>query len=86
MVCSGTLSYLLMVPAHWTMRRRSPTLARPYRTPGGVWTSGFAWLASAVMLAACFIANPAWSAITLLVLGAFLGGYALRRHLRLTSD
>jgi ethanolamine permease len=86
MVCSGTLSYLLMVPAHWMMRRRSPGLVRPYRTPGGLWTSGFAWLASAVMLAACFLANPAWSAITILVLALFLAGYALRRRLRLVAS
>ena len=85
MVCSGTLSYLLMVPAHWMMRRRAPGLARPYRTPGGLWTSGFAWLASAVMLAACFLANPAWSAVTLLVLAVFLGTYGLRRRLRLAD-
>ena len=83
MVCAGTLSYLLMVPAHWMMRRRSPQLHRPYRTPGGTLTSGFAWIASAVMLAACFLANPGWSALTLVVLAIFLTTYGIRRRLRL---
>ena len=82
MVCAGTLSYLLMVPAHWMMRLRAPDMVRPYRTPGGVWTSGYAWLASAVMLAACFIANPGWSSITLIVIALFLVNYALRLRLR----
>ena len=85
MVCAGTLSYLLMVPAHWMMRRRAPRLERPYRTPGGVWTSGFAWLCSAVMLAACFIANPGWSSVTIVVLALFLCSYALRLRLRRVS-
>ena len=28
--CAGTLSYLLMVPAHWMMRLRAPGMVRPY--------------------------------------------------------
>jgi hypothetical protein len=34
------------------------------------------------MLAACFIANPGWSSITLIVIALFLVNYALRLHLR----
>lgn len=78
MVCAGTLSYLLMVPAHWTMRARFPALPRPYRTPGGRATSVFAWVASALSFIACFVANPRWSAVTLGVLALFLVAYRFR--------
>lgn len=84
MVCAGTASYLLMVPAHWRMRRTLPDARRPYRTPGGVVTAAVAWIASAVMLVACFLANPGWSAFTAGVLVAFLASYAFRRRTRRT--
>ncbi|MDE1923355.1 MAG: amino acid permease [Gammaproteobacteria bacterium] len=83
MVSAGTLSYLLMLPAHWIMRRREPGLPRPYRTPGGTWTVRFAWGAAALSFVACFVANPLWSAVTLALLGLFLAGYALRRRRQL---
>jgi ethanolamine permease len=86
MVFAGTLSYVLTVPAHWTMRRRAITLDGGYRTLGGLWTSGFAWLASAVMLAACFVANPRWSFVTMGVLALFLGSYGVRRSRRLLTQ
>lgn len=80
MVSAGTLSYLLMLPAHWIMRRRAAALPRPYRTPGGAWTAIFAWCASAVSFVACFLANPLWSSVTLGLLGVFLALYLLRRR------
>ena len=82
MVSAGTLSYLLMLPAHWIMRRRAADLPRPYRTPGGVWTAGFAWCASLLSFAACFIANPLWSSVTIGLLALFLVGYLVRRRRR----
>jgi ethanolamine permease len=78
MVSAGTLSYLLIVPAHWVMRARR--LAGAYRTPGGVATSVFAWLASLVSFTACFVANPRWSSVTLAVLALFLIAYFFRRR------
>ena len=80
MVSAGTLSYLLIVPAHWIMRARTAHPSGTYRTPGGVITSGFAWLASLVSFAACFVANPRWSAATLGVLALFLGAYFYQRR------
>jgi ethanolamine permease len=78
MVSAGTLSYLLIVPAHWVMRARG--LAGGYRTPGGIATSAFAWLASLLSFTACFVANPRWSSVTLGVLALFLGAYFFRRR------
>lgn len=85
MVSAGTLSYLFMVPAHWILRARAPALHRPFRTPGGVLTSAYAWLASALSCIACFIANPGWSSVTLVVLALFLGGWWLRARNRRES-
>ena len=80
MVSAGTLSYLLMVPAHWVMRARGTKVPGSYRTPGGVFTSGFAWLASLVSFTACFVAAPLWSSATLGVLALFLGWYLYQRR------
>jgi len=80
MVSAGTLSYLLIVPAHWIMRARGTGVSGSYRTPGGVFTSGFAWLASLVSFTACFVANPRWSSVTLGVLALFLGWYFYQRR------
>lgn len=80
MVSAGTLSYLLMIPAHWVMRAREDRPAGSYRTPGGVLTSGFAWLASLLSFTACFVANPRWSAVTLGVLALFVASYFYQRR------
>jgi hypothetical protein len=59
---------------------RARGLAGAYRTPGGVVTSAFAWLASLVSFTACFVANPRWSSVTVGVLALFLGGFLFRRR------
>lgn len=41
-VFGATISYVLMLAAHIVLRRRHPELPRPYRTPGGTFTSGLA--------------------------------------------
>ncbi len=83
MVTAGTFSYLLILPAHWILRAR-PGVAPPrWRTPGGVVTSSFAWITSAISFAACFLSAPRWSAATLLVLALITAVYAIQvRHPR----
>jgi hypothetical protein len=39
-VFGATISYVLMMAAHITLRIRRPKMERPYRTPGGIFTSG----------------------------------------------
>jgi ethanolamine permease len=80
MVSAGTLSYLLIIPAHWVMRARGDHVTAAFKTPGGVFTSGFAWLASLLSFTACFVANPRWSSVTLAVLALFLGSYFHQRR------
>ena len=41
-VFGAALSYVLMMVSHIVLRRREPDMPRPYRTPGGVVTTGFA--------------------------------------------
>ena len=41
-VFGATISYVLMMLSHIVLRRTEPDLDRPYRTPGGVATSGVA--------------------------------------------
>ena len=41
-VFGATISYVLMMAAHITLRIRRPKMERPYRTPGGIFTSGVA--------------------------------------------
>ena len=41
-VFGAALSYVLMMISHIVLRRREPDMPRPYRTPGGIVTTGFA--------------------------------------------
>jgi ethanolamine permease len=68
MVFAGILSYIFMMAAHIRLRRTRADLPRPYLTPGGRLTSGFALVSASVLLAACWFANLRWSAATLIVL------------------
>jgi ethanolamine permease len=79
MVSAGTLSYLLMLPAHWTMRMREPNLTRAFRTPGGSLVSGFAWIASLVSFVACFLASPRWSSATIALVLVRVAAYRIHR-------
>jgi ethanolamine permease len=57
-VFGATLSYVLMMAAHITLRVRRPQMARPYRTPGGIVTSGIALVLACVALVAGFVVDP----------------------------
>jgi ethanolamine permease len=68
MVFAGILSYMFMMAAHIRLRRTRADLPRPYRTPGGRLTSGFALISASVLLSACVFANLRWSAAAMTVL------------------
>jgi ethanolamine permease len=68
MVFAGILSYLFMMAAHIRLRRTLADVPRPYLTPGGRLTSGFALVSAGVLMAACVFANLKWSVATLIVL------------------
>jgi ethanolamine permease len=82
-VFGATVSYVLMMLSHIILRRREPDLERPYRTPGGVATSGTALVLALAAVVATFFVDEKAALITLgvyLVATAYFGLYS-RHHL-----
>jgi ethanolamine permease len=63
-VFGATLSYVLMMLAHIVLRVREPDLERPYRTPGGVVTTGVALVLAAAAVVATFFVDQTAAGIT----------------------
>jgi ethanolamine permease len=63
-VFGATVSYVLMMVSHIVLRIREPDLPRPYRTPGGVVTTGVALVLAAAAVVATFVVDPLAAAIT----------------------
>jgi len=82
-VFGATISYALMMLSHIVLRRTEPDLERPYRTPGGVATSGVALVLAVLAVIATFIVDPTAAFITLGVYVLFLLYFGLysRHHL-----
>ncbi len=57
-VVGATLSYALMALSHILLRVKQPDLPRPYKTPGGVVTSGVALVLSLVALTGVYAFDP----------------------------
>jgi len=82
-VFGATLSYALMMLSHILLRAKEPELERPYRTPGGVITSGIALLLSVVAFLSTFVVNleaAMWSGLVFLLFMAYFLLYS-RHHL-----
>ncbi len=56
-VFGAAISYVLMTLSHIVLRSREPNLERPYRTPGGVITSGIACGLAVLAVIATFIVD-----------------------------
>ncbi len=69
-VVGATLSYALMAASHILLRLRQPALPRPYRTPGGIATSGTALVLSLVALTGVYAFDPRAFGYTLLLFAA----------------
>jgi ethanolamine permease len=82
-VFGATVSYILMTLSHIVLRRREPELERPYRTPGGVATTGVALVLACAALVAVFQVDVTAALITLGVFVAFLAYFWFysRHHL-----
>ncbi len=57
-VVGATISYALMAASHILLRLKRPDLERPYRTPGGMVTSGVALVLSLVALTGVYAYDP----------------------------
>ncbi len=64
-VFGATVSYVLMLASHIVLRRREPNLERPYRTPGGVVTSGIGLVLAVAAVVAVFFVDETAALITL---------------------
>lgn len=57
-VVGATISYALMSLSHILLRVKNPNMTRPYKTPGGVVTSGIAFVLSLVALTGVYAFDP----------------------------
>jgi len=82
-VFGAAISYVLMTLSHIVLRRREPNLERPYRTPGGVITSGVACVLAVLAVIATFIVDVRAALIMLGLYALFIAYFALysRHHL-----
>ena len=82
-VFGATVSYVLLNLSHILLRRKEPDLERPYRTPGGVVTTGVALVLSVVAVIATFFVDQKAAGITALVFIAALAYFWFysRHHL-----
>jgi len=82
-VFGATISYAMMMLSHIILRLRAPGMQRPYRTPGGVLTSGIALLLSIIAFASTFVVSQdaaMWSALFYAVMVTYFAFYS-RHHL-----
>ena len=82
-VFGAALSYVLMMVSHIVLRRREPDMPRPYRTPGGVVTTGFALVIAVLAVIATFLVDSIAALWCLGVFAAFMAYFGLysRHHL-----
>lgn len=82
-VFGATISYIMMNLSHILLRVKEPNLERPYRTPGGVVTTGIALVLAVAALIAGFLVEPRVLTITAAVFAvaiAYFGLYS-RHHI-----
>ncbi|MBW0134336.1 ethanolamine permease [Pseudonocardia abyssalis] len=82
-VFGAALSYVLMMVSHIVLRRREPDMPRPYRTPGGVATTGFALVVAVISVIATFLVDSVAALCALGAFALFMAYFALysRHHL-----
>jgi ethanolamine permease len=82
-VFGATISYVLMMAAHITLRIRRPKMERPYRTPGGIFTSGIALVLACVAVVAGFLVDPRVVIGAAVIYGVLIAYFAFysRHHL-----
>ena len=82
-VFGATISYVLMMLSHIVLRVKEPDLERPYRTPGGVVTTGIALTLACVAVVAGFVVEPRVLLVTAIVFAIAIAYFALysRHHI-----
>jgi ethanolamine permease len=85
-VFGATVSYVLMTLSHIVLRYREPNLERPYRTPGGVVTTGVAFVLAVAAVVAVFFVDETAAAIVAGVFVAALAYFWFYSRHRLVAD
>jgi ethanolamine permease len=86
-VFGATISYIMMTASHIILRFKEPDLERPFRTPGGVVTTGIALVLAVAALIAGFLVDTRVlipTAIVYAIAIAYFGLYS-RRHIVATA-
>lgn len=86
-VFGATISYVMMTLSHIILRIKEPDLERPYRTPGGVVTTGIACALAVVALIAGFLVDTRVLFITAGIYAIALAYFGLysRHHIVATA-
>lgn len=85
-VFGAALSYVLMMISHIVLRRREPDMPRPYRTPGGAVTTGFALVVAVLAVIATFLVDHVAALWCLGVFAAFMLYFAVYSRHRLVAN
>jgi len=85
-VFGATVSYVLMTLSHIVLRRTEPDLERPYRTPGGVVTTGVGFVLAVAAVIAVFFVDKTAAAITAAVFLVALAYFWLYSRHHLVAD
>ena len=85
-VFGAALSYVLMMTSHIVLRRREPDMPRPYRTPGGVVTTGFALVVAVLAVIATFLVDSTAALWCLGVFALFMAYFAFYSRHRLVAN
>ncbi|PXY20476.1 ethanolamine permease [Prauserella sp. PE36] len=84
-VFGATVSYVLLNLSHIVLRVREPDLERPYRTPGGVVTTGIALVLAVAAVIATFLVDRMAAAITAAIFVAAVGYFWFYSRHRLVA-
>lgn len=80
-VFGASISYIMMTASHYVLRVREPDLHRPYKTPGGKFTSGISTVLGCFAFVACYLANAKMTMIAAAVFVLMVVYYlAYSRH------
>jgi len=88
-VFGAALSYVLMMVSHIVLRVREPGMPRPYRTPGGVVTTGFALVVAVIAVIGTFLVDTTaalWCLVAFLAFMAYFGLYSRKRLVANSPD
>ena len=85
-VFGAALSYVLMMVSHIVLRRREPDMPRPYRTPGGVATTGFALVIAVFAVIATFLVDSFAAMCCLIVFAAFMAYFGFYSRHKLVAN